>query len=478
MRTEELLRPYNPWWEDVAQAFSRLPAFQRPIFGDIFRGLKGTPQIISITGPRRVGKSTIIRQMIRNLIEEGVNPREILYFSMDDPALYRADPQHDRLFDSIMESARKRGGEAVTYVFLDEIQRFDRWELYLKKYYDLSYPVRFTISGSASSPIFKKSRESLLGRIKDYHLLPFSLREYLLYSNLENPTILAELDNLSEIGERVKGMMAKHPKYADLQSVSIPDIGSGLRNAIDTQLNRFMLEGGFPEVWTLPDWESKLSYLFANQVEKVILEDLVLAVELRKPELLKKFYISLLEYPGREINYQRLSQDLGINRAMIEKYFPLLEMTDLVRHLDKFTKSAVKVRRGSFKCYLVDLALRNAVLRIRDGSIQDPAVLGLYAENLVYNALKKWKGTVSLSYYREKDSEVDFIVHTGAGSYWPIEVKFQENIVPGDLKGIRSFSKKYKGSVGLVVTKKWEDFGKKSDEFFLIPLPLFLILFD
>jgi len=69
-------------------------------------------------------------------------------------------------------------------------------------------------------------------------------------------------------------------------------------------------------------------------------------------------------------------------------------------------------------------------------------------------------------------------VHTGAGSYWPIEVKFQENIVPGDLKGNRSFSKKYKGSVGLVVTKKWEDFGKKSDEYFLIPLPLFLILFD
>lgn len=55
MRTEELLRPYNPWWEDVAQAFSRLPSFQRPIFGDIFRGLKGIPQIISITGPRRVG---------------------------------------------------------------------------------------------------------------------------------------------------------------------------------------------------------------------------------------------------------------------------------------------------------------------------------------------------------------------------------------------------------------------------------------
>jgi predicted AAA+ superfamily ATPase len=478
MHEAELLRPYNPWWEDAGDAFSRLPTFRRPIFDDIFRGLKGTPQIISITGPRRVGKSTIIRQMIRNLIEEDVDPREILYYSMDDPALFRADIDHDRVFDSIMETARKKAASSVTYIFLDEIQRFERWELYLKKYYDLSYPVRFAISGSASSPIFKKSRESLLGRIKDYHLLPFSFREYLLYKNRDVPAILAELARVSDTGERLKGMMAKHPKYADLPSVSIPAIDDALRKEIESQLHRFMIEGGFPEVWTLPDWESKQSYLFTNQVEKVLLEDLVLAVELRKPELLKKFYISLLQYPGREINYQRLSQDLGISRATIERYFPLLEMTDLVRHVEKFSKSAIKVRRGTFKCYLVDLALRNAVLRIRDGAIDDPATLGLHAENLVFNVLRKWEGTVGLSYYREKDSEVDFIVHTGAGSYWPIEVKYRENIPDGDLKGLRSFTKAYKGSVGLVVTRKWEDFGRKNDRTFCIPLPLFLLLLD
>ena len=238
-----------------------------------------------------------------------------------------------------------------------------------------------------------------------------------------------------------------------------------------------LMEGGFPEVWRLPDWETKQSYLFDNQVEKVILEDLVLAVELRKPEMLKRFYISLLENPGREINFQQLSHDLGINRASIEKYFPLLEMTDLIHHAERFTESAIKARRGNIKCYLVDLALRNAILRIQESLLQDAPTLGLYAENLVFNALKKWEGTVSISYWREKSAEVDFIVHTGARKYLPVEVKYKEDIGTAELKTLRNFCARLKRSTGIVVTKNWEDFGMR-DRLFYMPLPHFLLLFD
>ena len=161
MQYKELLLPYNPWWGE-ADAFKLIPSFHRPIFDEILRGLKEAPQIISITGPRRVGKSTLIKQIVRRLISEDVNPADIIYYSMDDPALLRADIDHDRFFDSLMNEARKRAHK-LTYVFLDEIQRFERWELFLKKYYDLHYPVRFVISGSASSPIFKKEQGKPFG---------------------------------------------------------------------------------------------------------------------------------------------------------------------------------------------------------------------------------------------------------------------------------------------------------------------------
>lgn len=477
MKYKELLLPYNPWWDNPGKAFERLPQFQRPIYDEIYKGLKEIPQIISITGPRRVGKSTLIRQIARTLISEGTKPENIVYYSMDDPALLRAEVDHDKFFDSLMETARKNAGSDLLYIFLDEIQRFERWELFLKKYYDLHYPVRFAVSGSASSPIFKKSRESHLGRIKDYHILPFSFREFLLYQNRENPVVIQSFDEIYKTGKAVMGMFTKHPEYAELKKVTIPEISPELRRNIDEHLARFLIEGGFPEVWTLPDWEMKQSYLFDNQVEKVILEDLVLAVELRKPEVLKRFYISLLENPGRELNFQQLAQDLGINRATIEKYFPLLEMTDLIHHAEKFTKSSLKVRRGNIKCYLVDLALRNAILRIQESILKDAQILGLYADNLVFNALMKWEGTVNISYYREKESEIDFVAHLGAGRYLPIDVKYKERIDGGELRTISNFCERLKCSTGIVVTKTWEDFGLR-ERLFYMPLPQFLLLFD
>lgn len=477
MKYKHLLLPYNPWWEKPDEAFRYLPSFHRPVFDDIYRGLKETLQIISITGPRRVGKSTLIRQIVKRLISEGVKPEDIVYYSMDDPALYRSEINHDKFFDSLMDEARQKTGNKLIYVFLDEIQRFERWELFLKKYYDLHYPVRFAISGSASSPIFKKSRESLLGRIKDYHILPFSFREFLLYHNRKEYYLVNQFNEIYKTGEAIMGMFAKHPEYAELQKVTITPIQEGLRQNIEEHLKKYLIEGGFPEVWRLPDWETKQSYLFDNQVEKVIMEDLVLAVELRKPEMLKRFYISLLENPGREINFQQLSQDLGINRATIEKYFPLLEMTDLLHHVEKFTKSPIKVRRGNIKCYLIDLALRNAILRIQDSLLLDAQTLGLYAKNLVFNALKKWEGTVNIGYFREKGYEVDFIVHVGADKYLPIEVKYKEQIDDAELRTLKNFCEKLKCSSGIVVTKKWDDFGARGRLFYM-PLPHFLLLFD
>lgn len=225
------------------------------------------------------------------------------------------------------------------------------------------------------------------------------------------------------------------------------------------------------------DWEAKQSYLFDNQVEKVILEDLVLVVELRKPEMLKRFYISLLEAPGREINFQQLAKELWINRASIEKYFPLLEMTDLIHHAEKFSKSSVKVRRGNIKCYLVDLALRNVILRLQGNLLSDAALMGLYAENLVFNAFKKWEGTVNISYYREKEYEIDFITHLGAKRYLPVEVKYRDRIDLHELRTISNFCERLKCPAGLVVTKMWEDFGPR-ERLFHIPLPHFLLLFD
>jgi uncharacterized protein len=477
MDIQLLLEPYNPWIKQGPRGLEEVPIFTRPVFEDLIWDLQKLPQILSITGPRRVGKSTLLRQLIRQRLAEGHPPELLIYYSLDDPALFRPSIDRDNFLDELMRELIQRAGRKQVFLLLDEIQRLERWELFLKKYYDLKYPVRLVVSGSASSPIFKKSRESLLGRVKDYHLLPFSFREFLLFQCQDRHKVLNELKKTYDDGRKIMGMLAGAPQHLNLQEVRIRPLSTTLWSLAQKAFQRYLYEGGFPEVWELQTWEQKTDYLFDNQVKKVIYEDLLLAAEFRKPELLKRFYISLLEHPGREVNFSQVAKETGVLVAQVEKYLPLLEMTDLISHIEKFRKSPLRVRRGNVKFYLVDLALRNAVLRLQDGTLNDPVTLGLYAENLVFNALRKWRGTVAIDYYREGDTEVDFIVHVASNTYLPFEVKYRDPITSKQLRSIRTVTKRFRCSQGIVITRKREDFGPR-DNLFFIPLLHFLLMFD
>lgn len=476
MKLNKIFSPYNPWWTANSQQFL-LPDFKRPIFTHLLQDLEQLPQMLSITGPRRIGKSTLLLQLINHLLESGISADRLVYYSFDDPALETSKVRVDDVIDSTMKLIAGNRNEGVTYLFLDEIQKLEKWELYLKKYYDLQYPVKIIISGSASSPIFKKSRESLLGRVKDHHLLPFSFREYVLYKLRENPVLSEELNKTYEMGKIVQAMFTEDPNIS-VDSADMPFLSNELKPELENLLNNYLIEGGFPEVWSMPTWVRKQEYLYDNQVKKVIYEDLLLAAEFRKPELLKRFYISLLERPGQEVAVQSVSNEIAINVAQIEKYLPLLEMTDLVYRLSKFRSGSLRVRRGNMKFYLVDLALRNAVLRLTESLLDDDAMLGLYAENLVFLALKKWRGTIQMDYYRERDDEVDFIVHIAPNRYLPVEVRYQNQIRKKDFRGVDKFIRRFPKSVSpIMITKKWEDYGSFASGF-CIPLPIFLLLFD
>ena len=75
-RLENVLIPYNPWWNSSLEWDRNLPEYRRPIVADILSDLHDIPQIISVTGPRRVGKSTAQKHVISHLIrQKHINPR-------------------------------------------------------------------------------------------------------------------------------------------------------------------------------------------------------------------------------------------------------------------------------------------------------------------------------------------------------------------------------------------------------------------
>ncbi|MFC1512519.1 ATP-binding protein, partial [bacterium] len=437
---KKILRPYNIWWENSQFETKK---FKRPVFHKIYSDLFNIKQMISIIGPRRVGKTTILKQIIQDLINKNnIDPHQIIYFSFDDPLMF--DQQRkEHFFEKLIKWVDTNIPKKPIYFFLDEIQQFEKWELYLKKYYDLEFPFRFIISGSASSPIFKKSRESLLGRVKNYHLLPFSFKEYVAFNKSDDNQFLEFIDIAQKFGSNLQRNLLID--WGD-NSLSPLNISNDIFNELNKLLDNYFIEGGFPEAWEIEDIVTKQEYLFDNQIQKVIFEDLVITTEFRKPENIKKFYLSLIEQPGQELNIDKISQKIKVSRAMVEKYLPLLEMTELVKNVGKFSRKAFKMRRGNIKCYLVDLALRNAIFKLNEEVLQDKTLMGYYAENVVFNALREFHGVIELSYYRKNKKEVDFIVNLGGKKYLPIEVKYRNKI--DDLQGIEYFIKNYNQQFG------------------------------
>jgi len=199
---DNLLAPYNPWWVSATgwEQDLDLPDYERPVVRDVLADLKELPQVVSVTGPRRVGKSTAVRHVIGRLIrDQSVNPRRILYFSFDDPEIAGSQENQRAIFDLLVDRMKPKSGTA--YLFLDEVQRLPRWELFVKKHYDLKTPVRLMVSGSASSLIFRKSQESLLGRIKD--------------------TYRVGGENVS--AQDVENFYMQHPKVLRACAIGVPD---------------------------------------------------------------------------------------------------------------------------------------------------------------------------------------------------------------------------------------------------------------
>ena len=452
----DILRPYNLWWDEKGANFEGLPAFRRDVFDELYADVRQLPQMISVTGPRRVGKSTLLMQCIRQLIEDApdsqAQARRIVYFSMEDPGLELPGADKDKFFNELVMAATALASEGPVYLFLDEVQRFSRWELYLKKFYDLKTPVRFIVSGSASTPIFRKSRESLLGRIKGFHVLPFSFREW---HGLVTESVI---HGWSGVAKRMgnTGRLAQTSSswerlsFAMGETVAFMDGAGG--SWID-EVHHFLFEGGFPEVWTLPTLLAKQDYLYQNQVERVIFEDLLVAAEFRKPEMLRRFYLGLLKDPGRETNLSQLSKSIELARNTIETYFPLLEATDLVWRLHKHTSTKATPKAGNFKTYLVDLAVRNAVMKISEEQmVADPTLMGAYAENVVANHLRRWPGLVELGYWRRNDDELDFIVDLGANRIG-VEVKYRNEMQEKDVLKAARLAKALDCEACIVVSK-------------------------
>src|SRR3989339_1872625 len=472
----QALVAYNPWWKTKSFTVPGVPNFKRDAFAQAMRHTEANHGLaLLINGPRRVGKTTIINQVICCLIEDKKVPaNRILFFSLDDPIIQQL-PSRDQgtLFEALLAQWAQVAGTALRsspntlYCFLDEVQRLPRWELYIKRYVDLRYPIRFIISGSASHTIFRKSLESLLGRLVDISLPPFTFREFVRYHYPERSDFLTKLSkDILDIGD----------------SSSAVKFNRGLSEYINPndvqQWNQYAdgyaQKGGFPQLWTMGTAAERSAFIDQQFVERVTLEDLRLVKEIRRPEIFHQFLRYAFARTGQEYNLEELASLIHTTRVTLTEALPLLLQTELIRKVERFTGKPVRLRSTHAKLYAADLVLMQGITKIITSLEGEER--GRIAETLAHNVIRQFPGVSDVSYYREPSGkqEVDFVVRVGSQMI-PIEIAYQNQLDSKHRVTIRAFLEAHgkPNGFGVLVTK--EDW-KIEQPILEMPLSLFLLM--
>lgn len=461
------LRQYNPWWRMPSAIREESKPQKRLAFYEALKVLnhKSIRRFAVLSGVRRVGKTTILYQMIDSLMDGGIHPQNILYATFDNPILKLV---HVEKVLSIYESLYPT--EGTKYLFFDEIQYTDNWELWMKVIYDSRKDIRLAATGSASPILEKGSADSGTGRWSILKIPTLSFYEYCMLLGLERPQLPEDL--------QVSGLVRKtEAELGHLMGCFAP---------LQNHFNRYLTIGGFPELVLSDDDFYAGRMLREDVVDKVIKRDVLTMFSIRSPLLMEKLFLYLCMNSTQIFNASTAAKELeNISVATIDSYLYALEMSNLIylsKPMDVGGKGALK---GRPKIYIADAAIRNAVL-MADDVLSEESELGTMVETAVYKHIVSfYQGiTVQPGYFRKakgNQKEVDVVVELPRQKIL-CEVKYRNNshICATDAIVELCGDEHSKVTNAFLVTKRLEDFGIVKHEtvtpIFRIPAIAFLYL--
>jgi predicted AAA+ superfamily ATPase len=442
------LAQVNPWWNRGHVDAEQLPALHRDEFQRI-RDHLAEKRILALVGPRRVGKSTLMYQTIQSLLDDGIAPKRILFFSGDDPTLFSEKATIDDVLtaydEGFLHGLAQKTNEPV-YLFIDEIQALTDWQLHLKKYHDLRYRMKAVVSGSSSTLLFRGSRESLMGRIEEIPVGPLSFRQYLRFHTHLHPE------------GRMEGFLDALPRtvlwedpvgyFDELHRARL--VLEPYRPYVQSALQEYLVRGGYPESFETVSpalWQRRL---LQDIVERAIFRDIVGVYGIRNPEKLANLMYFIAANQGGAPSLNTIAQHLDMDRETVSSYVQYLKDACLVTELPCYSSSIPKTLRRNRKLYIDDNGIVCSFLRTTECS---PELAGLLVENVVLQKAKAYcLEEVAKVFYWSGDKEVDLVMERG-GDRLPVEVKFRNQIKASDYAGIEAFQKQNATRAGLVITK-------------------------
>ncbi|MFX0172452.1 MAG: ATP-binding protein [Candidatus Hodarchaeota archaeon] len=479
----------NPWWSTGKIPANLVENFHRRDFYKICERLPDR-FIMSLTGLRRVGKTTLINQLINHLLqEEDVSARNILFLTFDDPFWNLASVSIQKILDLYCETIL---GSVLTdlptdtrvYFFIDEIQYQPDWERIIKVLYDRKLPFKFIISGSSSIHLYSKSSESLVGRVHIQKIFPFKFLEAcrFIYQATDQEQELKDLNGFNWRLRKSIETSVRNDSPADIIEFLEKEKLYWLSNKQQwhIRINDYIVRGGFPETLNHDLIESR-KYI-QTFIDLTIHRDIQNLFSIRQVDKFKKLFLWIVRESSQRTNVKNLTNTIGIKYETLQQYLEALETTYLIRQLPYYAKSTSKQIRWPVKLFIGDIGIQAAYLNfplyIHEYNTQ---ILGKVIETLVCDHVTRLKfnleqGLIQPLYYwmdPNTREEVDIICELFHKPI-PIEVKYQTQIRKNDLVGIKKFLDTYDSPFGFVVSKETLD-TNTDNKILILPLWLFLL---
>ena len=326
-----------------------------------------------VIGVRRSGKSTLCHKV---LMERGIRYG---YVNLDDDRL--ADMKTEDL-NTVLSCVYQLYGTDIPYLVLDEIQDVDGWYLFVNRL--LRTDLHIFVTGSNAKLLSGELATHLTGRYNEIHLFPFSFSEYCQYHHIDTQGITTKAE-----AERKRAFMD------------------------------YIHDGGFPEMQGL---RNKRAYV-QSLIEAILRKDIQKRFKIRNIEALRKLAHHLINNACQEINYDEMSELLGIADKTAKKYIDYLSQAFLIQLLTRHSfKSRERVRNQ--KAYIVDAGLQGN----RD-NVLAPENLGWRLENVVYIELLRRGAQDFLDIYYHKPTprakEIDFVVCDQSKTVELIQVAYE-----------------------------------------------------
>ncbi|MFH1985219.1 MAG: ATP-binding protein [Pseudomonadota bacterium] len=457
-----VLTGFNPWWSERAWS---VPPFRRLAFDACRRYLKDTSlrRAVLLSGPRRVGKTTVLQQMARELVQKGDDPKSILYLSLDHPLLKLLSLRE--ILSLFHESTHPDGLPAT--LLLDEIQYAREWETEVKLLIDHKPQYRILATGSASVVHRERLAESGVGRWITVPIPTLSFFEFVSMREQRPEGISADL--------RVSGLFTF--STGDLSALA------ARMRPLQPLFQRYLLVGGFPETANQENIDLCQRLLREDVVERVLKRDMTALFGVRNINELETLFIYLCLHSGGILAHQACGRALGTTTTTVANHLSLLEQANLVYRLPPSGLGGKQVLKARNKYYLVDAALRNAVLLKGEEIFSNPGEMGTIVETTVLRHLFAYyyRDTPEIVYWRDAatQKEVDIIVRSPA-YVLPFEVKYRSNPTLDKKSGLGIYCGSEHPKQGYLVTQRDADFALtrvKDIETTFLKIPAYILCY-